>query len=52
MKKTKQTKQKFEFENICKKCGAENTLWPKWIGRKRVYVCVSEEGGCGEVSCV
>lgn len=39
-----------EYKNICKNCGAENTLWPKWVGRKRMYVCIKNEGGCGKIS--
>jgi hypothetical protein len=31
--------------NVCKKCGMENTIWPKWIGKKRIYVCE-----CGEIA--
>jgi len=30
-----------EYENICKKCGAENTLYPRWKGKKRFYFCES-----------
>lgn len=32
---------KIEYTNCCKNCGAIDTLWPKWIGRKRIYVCES-----------
>ena len=28
-----------EFTNICPHCGAENTIWPVWLGRKRAYKC-------------
>jgi hypothetical protein len=35
---TKQQKPK-EFTNICKHCGAENTIWPRWKGKKRYYYC-------------
>jgi len=27
------------FKNMCKKCFSVNTIWPFWIGRKRVYRC-------------
>ena len=35
-----------EYKNICKKCGAENTLYPHFIGRKTVRYCVS----CKQIS--
>ena len=49
MNKTNQEK-KFEYTNICPHCGAENTIYPKWIGRKRMYVCVKEADGCGKAT--
>ena len=35
-----------EYKNICKKCGAENTLYPYFIGRKTVRFCEN----CKQVS--
>jgi len=39
-------KRRREPTNICRECGAENTLWPHWIGRKRAYKCEA----CGKLS--
>lgn len=30
-----------EFKNVCVKCGMKNSLYPKWINKKRVYWCES-----------
>lgn len=35
-----------EYKNICKKCGAENTLYPYFIGRKIARFCKN----CNQVS--
>ena len=34
------------YTNICAKCGAENTLYPHWRGKRKIYICE----GCGEIS--
>jgi len=35
-----------EFRNVCEKCGAKNTLWPEWKGKKRFYRCEA----CGKIA--
>ncbi len=40
----------FEYKNVCKKCGAVNTLEPYYIGRKCVHRCNEDAGGCGQIS--
>ena len=35
-----------EYTNICKKCGAENTLYPHFIGRKTARFCIN----CNQIS--
>lgn|SRR5574343_582613 len=38
-----------EYKNCCKECGAIDTLWPEFKGRKRFYRCEkcgSIKGGC------
>lgn len=39
-----------EFRNVCEKCGKVNTLFPTWVGKKRLYRCETKEGGCGRFS--
>lgn len=35
-----------EWTNICSKCGAENTLYPMWKGRRVLHRCEA----CGELA--
>ena len=35
-----------EYTNVCKKCGAENTIWPIWKGKRVIKTC-SECGQTG-----
>jgi hypothetical protein len=37
--------KKFEYRNVCARCGAVNTLEPRWIGRRVMHAC----SHCGKV---